>query len=50
MILINEPYSVYERQLEKERRRQAALCGLRVFLFCLGCIALGIFIGCLIRF
>jgi len=50
MILLNQPWAYYERQLDRDRRRQAARHSLRILLFSAAYFLLGMGIGALIRF
>ena len=45
MILLNEPWSIYERYLDHERRQQAARRAILCLLYCASCVAIGILIG-----
>jgi hypothetical protein len=47
MILLNQPYSLYERQLDQARRHLAARRALICALYCAGCLAVGIALGML---
>lgn len=50
MIMLNQPYSFYERRFESARRREAARRALIVVLYTAAGFALGIGTGCLTRF
>ena len=48
MILLNEPWSHYDRRHQTERRRESAIRLLICFFYCAGCLAVGFAIGVLI--
>ena len=45
MILLNQPWNIYERQMELERRRQVARRACISFIWALAGVALGIGLG-----
>ena len=49
MILLTPPYSYLERQIDRERRRQASARAVATILYCAGAIILGVAFGMLIR-
>jgi hypothetical protein len=47
MILLNQPWSVYERQLATHQRRQSRDRAIACAIYCTACILLGLGIGIL---